>query len=227
MRSGTNYARAVLELNFHCTVLQNLFGWKHGYFSLAVSNSRIASIMKNHGGVVFVTKHPLDSIYSLFTYYKSVGRNIRAGDEWEDFLRRPIFLNINENTESAEYRFANPVDLWNSINWNYLSAGKVCPTFHIKYEDAYSIPQETFLAAAEFLGLARRTEGPLTVPSERLKRLGPRTLETYDQYVTGREFDKRDYYETKEYLQKYSPADLEFVAANVDHELVQKLGYEI
>jgi len=225
-RSGTNYVRAVLELNYRCRIAQNLYGWKHGFLPIGLNNTRIGTYVRRHSTFVWVTKHPLDSIHSLYRYHLDVNRNIRAPKDWSNFLRSPIFLLDSGSPVSPEYRFANPVDLWNSLNWNYLSGEKLCHAFHLKYEDAYLSPQTAFDRAAQFLDIERRSEGPLTIPSERMRRLGQRSLGSYEQYVTSRDFDKRDYYLTKEYLSKYSSEDLQFVQLPLDRELAETLGYQ-
>lgn len=65
-RSGSNYLKALLELNSNATVMTQVDSfWKHGYFVE----------LKTINSYIFIVKNPYSFLYSLYNYYMNNGRN--------------------------------------------------------------------------------------------------------------------------------------------------------
>lgn len=117
-RSGTNYARALLEKNLEDTILTNVFGWKHGYMwepkvwleYHREDNKVKADYVENHHG-----KAP---IFFPFTY-----SHLNSILE-EDLLRyviviRSPFTNLPSRAIFFESRKPNTEWVFHRINeWN-------------------------------------------------------------------------------------------------------------
>lgn len=219
-RSGTNYSKSLLELNFDCNVRNNLFGWKHGFVPIVSSDSNV-TYETSYDAAYFVTKNPFSFLVSLYRYYKDAKLNIIASDEFDKFIRGKIVIFDGGNRNSPQLRFANPVELWNSMNWNYKSCNHL---IHVRYEMLLSQPQITTNKLARRLGVKPKTK-VFEVPQRKVKRMNDRIeyLDSSDMQ-TKQKFNKRQYLDN-EYMEMFSPELVEFVLAQLDYDLVEALGY--
>lgn len=223
-RSGTNYTRTVMEWNYRCRLVTDVFAWKHGFYPVVVDRSRTEYPDID---VVFVTKNPFSSIASLYSYYTQNGRNIFAAKDWKQFLAGRFVIYDSFQEHSPQYRFANVVEYWNCMNWNYYSIRRPGMTrVHVRYEDMLERPLETAGMAAGTLGLSARfsADSGFRVPQRVTRNMGDRERRKDDDYLTERTFS-RDHYESREYLRRFDTADLEFVVSRLDIPLVAELGY--
>ena len=161
-RSGTNFLRAALEWNCECSVRYNTFAWKHGFIPI-VGASRAATLEATD--LVVITKDPFASVDSIYRYYRKRGVNIRAARSWPAFLRSRIVIYDRKQPGSPQFRFQNPVQLWNDLNWNFTrfeAAG--CLNVHVRYLDLLDYPQGTLSGLVQRLGLPRKSEGDFELP---------------------------------------------------------------
>lgn len=226
-RSGTNYARAVLESNFNAVAHYNTFGWKHGFVPVFAPGCEIP-FPRMRG--VFMTKDPYSFLTSFFKFHSSGPNATVGGEGWKDFLRARITVFNGKRGSSVELRFANPVEYWNSLNWNFWSAAERGRLVHLRYEAALEQPLEEFQHVATELGLTRITD-EFDVPSGNMKRMADSQKARSGGYeatdAQGRTFEfKSERYTEKQYLEAYSEADLDFVAGQLDPELCRCLGYD-
>ena len=223
-RSGTNVVRTILEWNYDCRVVYNVHGWKHGFFPIIAEQSKLKYQQIDF---VHATKSPFSSIESLYRYYTTNGKNLTASREWKDFLRGRLIVYDSFQPHCPQYRFANPVDFWNSINWNLASV--TLPTIryiHVQYEDLLNSPEEVARRIAERLLLtAKPSATQFRMPMNRLRNMGDGPREKDEEYVTAVPFDRARYGIERAYLAQFDKDDALFVLNNLDMELVARLGY--
>lgn len=221
-RTGTNFARAVFEMNYDGIAEYDSFGWKHAPYPILSRGSRIPL---PEIPSVFLTRNPILALSSLYSYARKNKRNISsaADDGVTPFLINRIVIRDGENSKSAELYFSNPVEMWNSLNWNYLSTvGKKADSFHVRYEDLVAEPEATTAAVAEVLGL-ERTSGEFKIPKNRMKNLGSNT-HNMDRFQSDKTFN-RDALSFERYSTEFEAGDLDFILARADRDLLRRAGY--
>jgi len=224
-RSGTNFTRTVLEWNYHCRLIYNMYGWKHGFYPIIVTRSTLRYPSVN---TLFVTKNPFSSIFSLFKYFRLNGKNIIAATEWKHFLRQRFIIHDSFQPHSPQYRFSNVVEFWNNLNWNYASLlDSKITSVHVRYEDLLENPAATAEGIAERLELQPRFSSldEFRVPTEVTMRMSDRKNRSFEDYLTDIPFDKTAY-SGKLYYRYFDISDIHFIMDNLDMELIRKLGYD-
>lgn len=223
-RSGTNFTRTVMEWNYECQMVTDEFGWKHGFYPVVVERSKVRYPDID---VVFVTKSPFSTIASLYRYYTSNGRNIISSKDWKQFLTQRFVIYDYFQKYSPQYRFANVVDYWNSMNWNYYSVKRPGITgVHVRYEDMLVTPLQSARSIADILKLSARfiNDDNFRVPEYVTRNMGDQERKTDSDYLTDMRFSHMPY-EKREYLQLFDADDINFVVRNLDIPLVSELGY--
>ncbi|WP_141134859.1 sulfotransferase [Tropicimonas sediminicola] len=221
-RSGTNFTRGVLEMNYVCRAEYDSFGWKHSPFPILSAGSRLAlpDIPS-----LFVTRNPFYALSALFTYAERNKRNIRsaADDGMTAFLSAPIVIFDGGAEVSPELYFETPVALWNGLNWNYLSTvGKLPGRVHMRYEDLVARPEETAARVAEALGLERKP-GAFEVPQNRMRNLGS-NMHNVRKFQTDKAFDLSKTLFSS-YGALFSEEDRALVLNGANRDLVERAGY--
>lgn len=220
-RSGTNFLRSVLEWNFFCNVEQNAYCWKHGFFPIVSTNSLFKQASLD---LVFVTRNPFHAIHSLFSYYSKNGNNLIASQPFKAFLRSRIILHDSSQPSSPQYRFKNPVELWNDLNWNFASIKRNdAAQVHARYEDLMNAPEPTISRIASALNLNSKSDG-IAIPSRRVRNMPARQATGKNFYVTNTMFD-RTFFDSFSYMDIFDCDDADFMIDNIDTELVASLGY--
>lgn len=219
-RSGTNYSKSILESNFDCLVRNNLFGWKHGFLPIVSQDSEVTYNVKCDAAF-FVTKNPFSFLVSLHRYFKSAGLNIIAKPDFSDFVKNRIIIFDGGNPDSVQLRFSSPIELWNSMNWNYFSDKKLA---HVRYEMLLQSPEKTAKKLASKLNVAAK-KGVFKIPNNVVKRMNDKqTYSHLKQMETATKFRSNQYL-NNEYMSQFSPELIDFVKGNVDMELLEQLGY--
>ncbi|WP_420391864.1 hypothetical protein [Acuticoccus sp.] len=222
-RSGTNFLRSVLELNYHCTVRYNTLGWKHWVLPLYTPDG-VQTYPTTR--LAFITKNPFSALASLHAYAGGRRNNLSssARDGMSAFLSNPFVIH-NGKGESLEMWFRTPVDYWTAINWNLSSAvASPLAARPVRYEDLVDAPEAVTDGLAGAWGLTRR-EAPFQVIENRARNL-PNAGQLVDARAYARDevFD-RDRVATHRYMDDYAPADVALVMGTLDHDLVARLGY--
>lgn len=221
-RSGTNFTRGVLEMNYVCRAEYDSFGWKHAPFPILSAGSRLAL---PEIPSLFVTRNPFYALSALFTYAARNPRNIRsaADDGMTAFLTRPVVIFDGGAEVSPELYFETPVALWNGLNWNYLSTvGRLPGRVHMRYEDLVARPEQSAAEVAAALGLERKP-GAFEVPHNRMRNLGS-NMHNVDRFQTDKAFDLSGT-RFASYGALFSDADRALVLDGADRDLVERAGY--
>lgn len=224
-RSGTNYTRTLLEWNYKCELVTDVYPWKHGFFPIIVERSQFDYPPND---IIFVTKDPFSSISSLFKYYSTNGRNIIAQKDWKVFLRERFVIYDSFQEGSPQYRFANVVEFWNSMNWNLSSVGNSSLTsLHVCYRDLLANPLGESKTIAQKLKLDPKftNTNEFKTPENITKNMGDKARKADRDYTTQRPFDATNY-EKKKYLDHFDKEDRKFVLKHLDIDLTIKLGYK-
>jgi hypothetical protein len=219
-RSGTNFAKTLLEQNYNCTIKNNVFGWKHGYVPIVSSDSN-AKYDFFYDEAFFITKNPFSFLVSLFNYHTQVQRNIIAPTDFSSFITSRIVMFDQSQEHSPQLRFSSPVELWNNMNWNYWSSHRFV---HIRYEKLVEQPQLVCEKAASKIGIIR-TSSHFFVPEKKVKRISDaESIVNKEDYLSQENFDSSPY-KQHTYMENFDQASRNFVLGTVDNELIDKLGY--
>jgi len=224
-RSGTNYARTILEWNYDVTVNYDAYGWKH---ALVPTFSNASRLTYPDGKLLVVVKNPYSVLLSWYKYAVNNGRNIRGDTRsFSSFLRNRIYFRDDFNKSLApEYYFPDPVQMWNSVVWNHLSVAEQTGGFVVEYEDLLRSPEETSSIIAHHLGLSRKG-AEFICPRNIVRNMGDGlSRDNRSRYITKKEFDS-SYYLDREYVREYSEDDLTFVTQSLDADVIKRSGIRL
>ena len=169
-RSGSNYVKALMELNYDVELLVGEGGFKHAPYPAIFHGN---DYMPLPWPVVMTVKNPYSFLTSMWRYAQDIEyRNMLSGRDWSSFLRERLVIFDSSQPEMPRYRFANPIDYWNGINYNLLSLADDI-RFVTRYEDALSEPGEVAEAMARRFGLIR-TSAELVIPERHAQRMRDR-----------------------------------------------------
>lgn len=221
-RCGTNYVKYLLERNYRVNAHFSAFGWKHAGVPIFSGGSGFEYPAMP---AVFVVKNPYAFTLSLHKHFIENRKGMIAPEAFDDFLRNPIVLFDSQLEGSPQLRFANPVQYWNFVYWNLETLDRkrfACTGFN--YEDLVADPER--IRGVELVAPLSRQTGEIMVPRNQMKRLGPNSKLTVDEYETKQAFD-RDYYVGRKYLDRLDPSQVAFISAEADPFIMQRRGYAI
>lgn len=222
-RSGTNYTRTLLEAHYDVEVAYNLLGWKHGLLPTFAPRS---GMNLPDAQPLVVVKHPLAFLRSVYRYHAETGCDMHTqAGSWPDFLRSRMVYASDHLACAPQYRFSNPVQMWNAVIWNHVHYAQGIGGMVLRYEDLLAAPEAHCARVAQHYRLKRRPgANTFTVPELQTNRMGDRRRRR-ERYVTDQPFTKRSFYQDGGYLADYSPEDLAHVIDELDPDLLQALGY--
>jgi hypothetical protein len=222
-RAGTNYTRALLEAQYEVEVAYNLLGWKHGLLPSFAPGSGAALPARPP---LVIVKHPLAALVSLHDYSTQVGRNLRSGAaSWQAFLRTRLVYACDQLKHPPQYRFSNPVQMWNAVVWNHVHYARETGGLVVRYEDLLADPAAACAQVASHYRLRpRRNAPPLAPPALQASRMTDRSRRR-EAYFSEQPFTKTGYYQDGGYLAAYDSADMAFVLEELDADLMTLLGY--
>ncbi|WP_289027917.1 hypothetical protein [uncultured Paraglaciecola sp.] len=219
-RSGTNFAKSLLESNYECEVKNHVFGWKHGFLPI-MSEDSSAEYRFDFDNAFFITKNPFSFVVSLFNYHNEVKRNFIAPNEFSAFIRSKLIVFDQAQKHSVQLRFSSPIDYWNAMNWNYNSHKDFV---HIRYEALVRHPELITKKVAGKLGLNSKNTA-FFIPEKKVKRTSDNEIQLVNEdYLTAQKFDRTTYTDNR-YMENYDTDDLRVVVEQLDRDLVSKLGY--
>lgn len=224
-RSGTNYTRTLLETHYDVEVVYNLLGWKHGLLPTFAPRS---GLTLPDASPLVVVKHPLAFLRSVYQYHAKTGCNmhIQAGD-WSSFLRSRMVYASDHVACAPQYRFSNPVQMWNAVVWNHVHYALGTGGMVMRYEDLLKEPEVLCAQVAQHYRLRRRSgTDTFTEPVQQINRMGDRPRRR-ECYVTDQPFTKKSFYRDEGYLADYAPEDLAHVIDELDPDLLETLGYAL
>ena len=225
-RSGTNYARTLLELNYDCKVIYNYYGWKHSFIPIITRDSEVRYDARR--GLV-ITKHPLHQLKSLKDYVYSNGRNVSCAIDSNRFLNEPFRIFDSASRWKVEYFFETPVAYYNAMTWNLLSSCNAdgMANLHIQYEAISRRPQDSAAHIAAHFGLQPRRQGSFQDVKHKTRNMSDSakrfdaTLDT-SVYTMRTEFKSTSETEIRAY---WSAEDLKTIERQLNAELCDALRY--
>jgi hypothetical protein len=222
-RTGTNYTRTLLETHYQVRVTYSQYGWKHGLLPTYTQDSGMAL---PQAAPLVVVKHPLATLDSLFSYHRDVGRNLRSSaQDLPEFLRSRIVYFCEQAAVSPEYRYSNPIQLWNGVVWNHIRFAQSQGGLVVRYEDLLAQPQATCERIAAHFQLQRLAHSTdITAVAHVARRMDDNPRKR-TRYVTDQPFGKTQHFLSGEFFKRYSAQDLHFAAQELDAELLRELGY--
>lgn len=222
-RSGTNFVRGLLEMNYVCTTHFDTYGWKHGFVPVITSNADLKYPSRAN---VVVTKNPFLQLYSLFNYARRTDYNITSSASLglSEFLRRPLTVHDGKNHSQPEYFFPNAVAYYSSVNWNLRSAIANRPNgVNLRYEDLLDTPEASISRVADAFKLERKRSDGFNVPMNVMKKMGSRQHDAAN-FMEDIVFVRRAA-SPSVYMDSFTEGDIDFVCSLVPDRLLVDLGY--
>lgn len=196
-RSGTNYIKALLELNLDVELVALQGGWKH------------APPSDPPWPIIGVVRLPNPWVAAVWRFVQLGGRkHITCGETWHSFLRQPIIVTDGEREDIPSFPYRSPPDYWNTMTRSLI------PHTLIRYEDAVRDPERVCNEIAEILGLPRK--GVFIPVEQRTRNMVDRPRSQLDEYVTGEAFTPRS-------VPRFGWRDRRYLRQNLSKELLTKV----
>lgn len=224
-RTGTNYARTILELNYDVSVEYDRLGWKHGLIPTYTKHSKIAY---PNIPVLVIVKDPLATFFSWFQYINKNRKNIKSdATTFSEFLHSKIIFRDDFSKVSPEYYFSNPMQMWNSVVWNHISYSEQVNGHVFHYEQLLVNPKEVCEKIAEEFNFNTKS-ATFFIPQNITKNMSDainRSPDDISSYCQNKTFEKKDFFLDKQYLSHFSEDDINFVYNELSAQLLDRLGY--
>ena len=220
-RSGSNYLRSLLELNYDVRVLSGIGGFKHAPVPAVFEGEEFRPFP---WPILATVKDPYAWLVSMWRYVNDVGaKHTIHGSSWGAFLTEPLIVFQAKLDGFPKYRFANPVDYWNAISYNLLSLPDASRRI-VRYEDVLEAPERECAAVATQFGL-ERVSGAFTNVNQRVRNMGDkqRRRET-GEYVRDEAFDPAPYRD-RAFEAQFSKRERRAVHDALDADICRRLGY--
>ncbi|AXC48860.1 hypothetical protein DRW48_03370 [Paracoccus suum] len=222
-RSGTNFLKALLEVNYDCVVSYDSLGWKHGFFPIPSTNQ--GRLRLPNVPVVTMVKNPLHAAVSLYKYVNSGQPNMLSENTGtiSQFIRSPFTIQNGDVEGGSQLWFPDLPTFWAQMSWNALSAsdGRT-PRFTLRYEDLLEDAEAAVAPIASAFSLARRS-ADFEQPDRRLKRLRDADHDP-EKFYHKKKFDRQGVMQHS-YLAEIPSADIDFIAQRLPYSLLERLGY--
>lgn len=214
-RSGTNYVKALLELNYALWVRTRNGGFKH---------APIPALFDQDGWVaresIGVVRDPWAWLPSIWAYATGPGsNNVTCAPSWDAFLVEPIEIYSGALPGFPRYWYRTPVDYWTAMVSSFVAD----LTTVVRYEDALTQPEETCDRIADAFG-ASRQDAVFLVPGRAMRRAGDDRFTSLDDATLQHEFD-REYQEQGRYMDQYTQANIDAVNQLLIEDISGPLGY--
>lgn len=214
-RSGTNYLKALLELNHDVELVGSNGGWKHAPVP--------ATFMHDRGWpIVGVVRNPWHWLVSLWSYAQADGStHIDVAGSWRRFLVSPMTIGYRLAESNPAFRFASPPDYWNAMVVSLFSVGDRAHV--VRYEDAVAEPQATCAKIAVGLDLERRA-GPFRAVDLRTRNMTDRRRTRLEEYTTEVAFDRATALSAVA-AERFTRSEARDVRRRLDAALLARLDY--
>lgn len=217
-RSGTNFVKTLLEVNWDVQVHNGRGGFKHAPIPALFADATwtVPDVVP-----IGVVKDPWAWLVSMWRFVEDRGgRHVEVGETWSAFLRSPIVVTDATFEGFPRFWYASPVDYWLAMADSITSS----TAWWVRYEDVLAAPWEVMARGAEQLGLDR-TSDDFVVPRTRTMNMRDRGRSRLDEYVSSDVFDAA-WYRDEAYLAEFSPEDRAAVILRLDRGVVTTAGYE-
>ena len=220
-RSGSNYLRSLLELNYDVRVLSGIDGFKHAPVPAVFEGQTFRPFP---WPILATVKDPYAWLVSMWRYVNDVGaKHTIHGATWGSFLTEPLIIFQAKLEGFPKYRFANPVDYWNAINYNLLSLPDESRRV-VRYEDVLADPERECESIATHFALVRVSDTFEKV-EQRVRNMGDRERpRDAAEYVREEAFDPAPY-QARAFESEFSKRQRRAVHDGLDAEICRRLGY--
>lgn len=220
-RTGSNLIRSLLELNYDVVVHNNNYAYKH----IPVPAEFKKNVYKPFPvGIISTVKDPFAFLDSAFRYcVKKNFLNIEAGKTFDEFCYQRFVVFDAGFKDFPRYRFANPVQYWNSIYHNLLSLPEK-RNYILRYEDVLDDMQGKVAEIAKKYRLTRKP-GKFKKPTGITINLGDPERSSPKDYFQDVAFDRNDYYVERQYMNRFTDAQKDFIYSELDLNVLQALDY--
>ncbi len=224
-KTCTNYTKALLENNYEIEINDDLLGWKHGI--VATRSNQSTQSQPNLCPLVIV-KDPYAALHSWYKHYRENGLGIKStAKNFSEFIRSRIVFYDESAEIKPEYAFSNPIEMWNCVVRNHVSVAIQTRGYVARYEDLLLRPEESSQLVSQWFDLLRKTDDFLIPPHTIRNTHEKNTHHDHSGYIDSLEFDEKDFFTRKIYLQQYENDDLEIMSAFLDKDLLHYLSYEV
>jgi hypothetical protein len=220
-RSGSNYLRSLLELNYDVRVLSGIGGFKHAPVPAIFEGEDFRPFP---WPILATVKDPYAWLVSMWRYVNDVGsKHTEHGSPWGSFLTEPLVVFQAKLAGFPKYRFANPVDYWNAMSFNLLSLPDDARRV-VRYEDLLADPELECEAVATQFALGRVSASFANV-DRRVLNMGDRERPREpSEYMRDEAFDPSPYQE-RAFDACFSKRERRTVHDLLDRDLCRRLGY--
>lgn len=216
-RSGTNYVKTLMELNYDARVLNGSGGFKHAPIPAVFGEDGWTPPELPSLGVV---KNPWSWLPSMWRYVQGNGsRHTECASSWEAFLVSPLVVSHGNRDGFPRFWFRTPVDYWLAMAHSLANGA----TQVIRYEDVLERPRATCDAIASAMAIDR-TSTDFLVPATRTRNMADRERGQLRDYVSDEQFDS-SYYDEQRFMDAYGPEEENAVRALLDDDIARLVGY--
>ena len=227
LRTGTNYLKRLVELNFKsCTIFGSILGWKHGTYDLTNCEDNTRSheewiVKKTKGGVVYSVddlpiKHTREELMNSLQdikYIFSIKKPVPFIISYKKF-RMPNRVLSDKTVITLCERYNNKYKRWLDMYNEFGSSSIIVPyeSVILNYSDV--------LLALELKFNSERKRPHYINESNTVK------ASTDVGLIIDRQSFNTKYYLYEEYLNDISQHHVDLIDNNIDHSTVSKL-YEL
>jgi hypothetical protein len=200
------------DIYFSLTFQRNL-GWKHTRVPPPDRLMQCALLARGEVAIVTLVKNPYSWLLSMYRspYHARSPDKSSNGQTFEAFLHQPWSTLGRDNAPDI---VDNPVQLWNLKNLA-LAALPESMALHLTTEETIVTPADAINKIAERFAISRREEGFIDFQDSTKNRPG----QDGDYY--------RDYYAAERWREELSSQAIDWINAEVDTALMQRLGYQV
>jgi len=194
-RSGNNFIQWALRHNYHIALTSSSHsGDKHGAYN-------VEKRLGHHVHLILTAKHPLAWLVSVYKWDRS---RHRAGDmDFETYIRQGKALGSTRS----------PIQHWNKMynHWLNVNNGN-CYKIIVRHWEIVKRPKVVLRNIGKKLGLKMRRKNIQATDKRMTTKVHP-----------GKNAFNRDYYNSKKYLDYYTPGLMTYVHEHIDWSLVKRM----
>ena len=214
-RSGTNYIKALIELNSTAIVLSILFGGKHDkYFKITkdfdpFENKWVITDLSKEQILQIKDQFLKDNILYLVSIKNPYAWFVSFREFCEKHKSDKVFI------QPAELDAISLIKYWNELNFNWIDNLSSKNYYVVSYDKLIQSPFEEIRKIFNKFDIQFLNENIVGIENNMLE--GPDTHGSKN--ISENIFDKKDYYTSGEYIEKLSEYDLEIIEKYADKDL--------
>ena len=222
-RTGSNLVRGLLELNFDVLVHNNNYAYKHIPIPADFKDNEYKPFPIK---LVSTVKDPFAFLDSTFRYCEKKNfLNIDAGRTFDEFCHKRFIVFDGGFKGFPRYRFANPIQYWNSLYHNLLSLPEQ-QNIVVRYEDLLEDMEGEILKIGEKYELGLKKKEFVFATGVTIN-LGDPKRSSPNDYFQDHQFERKEYYLERQYMERFSDEQKDFIYSELDQDLMQVLCYPL